>query len=80
MILFTILQSKVSIALRWEGKQNHNRLLLSFTTNLCQICCNFMKIGLLITILVRCVHGGSLILEHGVYNYNVLVSSYLKDT
>ena len=62
MILFTILQIKVSTVLRWGGKQN----TLSFTTNLCPICCNFTKNGI-ITILERCVHGDSLILEHGVY-------------
>jgi len=45
MTLFTILKSKVCTASRWAGKLN----TLFFTINLCQSCCNFTKIGVLIT-------------------------------
>jgi len=74
MILSMILQSKVSTALKWGGKQN----TLSFTTNLCHICCNFMKTGVLITILELCVHRGSLIWNMVYMGHSVVILKDIK--
>ena len=51
--------TSTSISMRRGEKQN----TILFMTNLSPVCCNFMKIGVLITILERCVHGSLLILE-----------------